>query len=276
MSAMSGSSLIDIEWKAEYPIMKTVLAGSPLMAWTRGKASNTPDGTSAAGGSHRPGKSGMIIAGLALVTLLGGCENFSKRHFTVGSVPQDYRTKHPIVISEKEQTMDIPVATGSFALPVADRSAVSGFSRLFKKSASGSIRVLVPSGSANEGAARQVAVEVIKELRKSGVSRGRIIMAPYYAGDHNSSAPIRLSYMAIKAGVDGCGQWPTDLAAGSENRNYHNFGCATQNNLAEMVANPSDLLGPRGSTPIDAERRLKVIEAYRNAENPSTVYEAAE
>jgi pilus assembly protein CpaD len=80
--------------------------------------------------------------------------------------------------------------------------------------------------------------------------------------------------MAIKAGVDGCGQWPTDLSAGPENRNYHNFGCASQNNLAEMIANPSDLLGPRGSTAIDAERRLKVIDAYRKAENQTTVYDA--
>ena len=216
---------------------------------------------------------GMVVAGLAVAALLSGCANYSKRHFTVGSVPQDYRTKHPIVISEKEQTMDIPVATGTFSLPKAERSAVSGFSARFMKSASGAISVLVPTGSANEGAASKMAREVVRELRQSGVPKKRILVAPYHAAEHGGSAPIRLSYAGIKAGVDGCGQWPADLSADTDNRNYHNYGCATQNNLAEMVSNPSDLLGPRGSTSIDAERRLKVIEAYRNAEDPATVYD---
>ncbi len=218
-------------------------------------------------------KGGTAAIGLALVTLLSGCENYSKRHFTVGAVSSDYRSRHPIVISEKEQTMDIPVATGTFSLPRPERSAVVGFINLYKKSASGSISVLIPSGSANEGAARIVAKEIVREMRDNGVPRNRIITAPYQASNHGSSAPVRISYAAIQAGVNGCGQWPADLSADTENKNYHNFGCATQNNLAAIIANPSDLLGPRGSTPIDAERRSKVVEAYRNAENPATVYE---
>ncbi len=215
---------------------------------------------------------GSAIVGLTLIFLLSGCENFSKRHFTVGSVPDDYRSRHPIVISEKEQTMDVPVASGAYGLTAADRSAVLGFSQQFRKSASGTISVLIPSGSSNERAAQHMARKIVSELRGSGIPRNRIIMAPYYAANHGSSAPVRLSFSGIKAGVEGCGQWPADLSPGTENKNYHNFGCATQNNLAEMVANPSDLLGPRGSTSIDAERRLKVIESYRNAEDTATVY----
>ena len=222
----------------------------------------------------RLGKSALL--GIALVALLSGCANVSKRHFTVGSVPDDYRSRHPIIISEKEQTLDIPVATAAYNLPIASRSAVSGFSARFKKSANGSISVLVPSGSANERAARRIARQIIREIRKSGVPRTRIITAPYYAAKHGPSAPVRLSYAAIQAGVDGCGQWPADLAADTDNKNYQNFGCATQNNLAAIVANPSDLLGPRGSTPIDAERRLKVVESYRKAESSATVYETTE
>ena len=48
-----------------------------------------------------------------------------------------------------------------------------------------------------------------------------------------------------------------------ENRNYQNFGCATQSNLAAIVANPSDLLGPRGESEIDATRRDQVITDWR-------------
>ena len=63
------------------------------------------------------GKLAIVLAGTVALAGLAGCENVSKRHFTVGSVSDDYRSRHPIVISEKEQTMDIPVATGSKGLP---------------------------------------------------------------------------------------------------------------------------------------------------------------
>ncbi|GAI42846.1 unnamed protein product, partial [marine sediment metagenome] len=45
-----------------------------------------------------------------------------------------------------------------------------------------------------------------------------------------------------------------------------------QNNLAAQIANPADLLGPRASTTIDAERRGKVIDAYRNATPPPPIF----
>ena len=49
----------------------------------------------------------------------------------------------------------------------------------------------------------------------------------------------------------------------SENQNYSNFGCATQKNLAAIVANPADLLGPRGITEIDSTRRTTVIQDWQ-------------
>ena len=48
-----------------------------------------------------------------------------------------------------------------------------------------------------------------------------------------------------------------------QNRNYENFGCASQANLAAMVAEPMDLIGPRQMSPIDAVRRGQVIKDYR-------------
>jgi len=225
-------------------------------------------------GSRLIGRAGIRVIGIILLATISGCANVSKRHFTVGTPSDDFRVRHPIVISEKEQTMDIPIAAGSKGLPRPEKSAITGFLAQFKGSASRSISVLVPSGSSNERAARQAAKQIVGIIQKNEIGRNRIILTAYQATEYGSSAPIRLSYQAIQASVDGCGQWPADLAADSENRNYQNFGCASQKNLAALVANPSDLLGPRGSTPIDAERRLKVIQAYRNAEDPSTVYAA--
>ena len=52
-----------------------------------------------------------------------------------------------------------------------------------------------------------------------------------------------------------CGKWPSNLAETSRNLNYEDFGCSQQKNLAAMVSNPADLLGPRTMTPASAERR---------------------
>jgi pilus assembly protein CpaD len=219
---------------------------------------------------------GLYLTAAALVLgsglTLTGCANHSKKHFTVGSVPDDYRTRHPIVISEQEQTLDVPVASGAYDIPFAVKSSIEGFADDFAKSASGNITVLMPSGSVNERAAQKVGNKIIAIIRAQGVPSRRILTAPYFAGEQGAAAPVRLSYAAIQANVDGCGQWPEDLSRSPENRQYHNFGCASQNNLAQMVANPSDLLGPRGTTEIDAARRSDVITKYRKGEDPSTIY----
>ncbi len=44
---------------------------------------------------------------------------------------------------------------------------------------------------------------------------------------------------------------------------HPNYGCAYQNNMAAMVANPVDLLRQRSEEPSDANRRSAVLERYR-------------
>lgn len=227
-------------------------------------------------------RSRVLAALLAPVLLASGCASHDKDHFIVGSTSHDYKERHPIIIGEQEKTLDIPVARASYDLPVASASAIEGFAGQFSKSANGHITVLVPSGSPNQRAARDVSGKVGAVLRRSGVPRDRIRYYSYDGSSHGDSAPIRLSYYAVTANVNGCGQWPADLGADiHRNRNYHNFGCASQSNLASMVSNPADLLGPRGMTSIDATRRNNVIENYRNgeqqiAEEPDRVLNPAE
>ncbi len=209
----------------------------------------------------------MALIALIPLAVLTGCASYSEDKFTVGSVQDNYKLRHPIVLDEREQTLDVPIATSSYGLPYASQSAIQGFSYRYKKSASGVITVMVPSGSPNETAARKVGQKIIETIKKTGVPRRKVRMINYDAAEHGRSAPIRLSYFAVSASVEACGKWPEDLAgANNQNKNYYNFGCAQQNNLARMIANPSDLLAPRGMSDIDAQRRNEVIESYRNGE----------
>ncbi len=49
-----------------------------------------------------------------------------------------------------------------------------------------------------------------------------------------------------------------------------NFGCATQHNIAAVVANPEDFETPRTATPADAMRRYQVFVDYRKPKNTAT------
>lgn len=203
----------------------------------------------------------LAAAGLAAV-LLSGCAN--REHVIVGSIPDDYRTRHPIVINEQEHTFDIPVASGDRKLTQSLRESVRGASGSYHRMASGSVRVMVPVGSPNAGAASLISREIVDILAADGVPRNRIIVTSYPAPSPQVAAPVRITFLATTASAGPCGRWPEDMLANSDqNRNYENFGCSSQHNLAAQVENPGDLLGPRGSSPIDAERRATVVDAYQ-------------
>lgn len=212
---------------------------------------------------HRPLRT--VAAPLLLAaSLVSGCAGWPGKSVEVGAVPDDYRTNHPIIVAEHEHTVDLPVASGDRKLTISMRETVRGAAQNYRSSASGAIRIMVPSGSANAGAASVLSTQVADVLRKEGVPGDRILSSPYPVTSPDDAAPIRIAFMAITASTGECGRWPEDMLADStENKHWANFGCATQNNLAAQIANPGDLIAPRGMTPIDAERRSAVIEAYR-------------
>ncbi|TDH37924.1 pilus assembly protein CpaD [Pseudohoeflea suaedae] len=203
----------------------------------------------------------VAMASLAAV-LLSGCAN--RQHVIVGSIPDDYRTRHPIIISEKEHTFDVPVSSSDRKLTQSMRETVRGASDRYHTMASGAVTVLVPTGSPNYGAASLIAREVVDILVSDSVPRHNIIMASYVAPSPEIDAPIRIAFTATTAATGPCGRWSEDMLANADqNRNYENFGCSSQHNLAAQIENPGDLLNPRGMTSIDAERRGAVVEAYR-------------
>ena len=198
---------------------------------------------------------------VALAASLAGCAN--RDSVTVGSIPDDYRTTHPIVIAEKNQKIDLPVGAGDRGMTGSQRDTLLGFLDGYDKSAAPSLTIQIPSGSANEVAATAAGRDFARLAVASGIKRNRIVVTSYQAGSSETSAPVRVSYIAVRAQTDKCGRWPDDLLETSENKHYADFGCSYQNNLAAQMANPGDLLGPRKQSTIDAENRGAVIDVYR-------------
>lgn len=207
-------------------------------------------------------KVALIAVALGSVTL-AGCENHSKHHFEVNHAPSSYQQRHPITIGEKERTLDVPVGGAGHELSKPMREAVTGFAQGYANNPASSMRVMMPTGSPNAHTASALGSEILEALSNGGVDPSKVEIMHYDASLHGRAAPIRLSYHAVAAEVAECGRWNADLGRQNDNRNYTNFGCATQSNLAAVVANPADLLGPRASAPIDGANRAQKIEQWR-------------
>ena len=206
----------------------------------------------------------LVVSGL--IAALAACTSSSDQTLISGGIPDDYRHNHPIAVEEVLQTMDVPVGQDSARLPAAVKDTVAGFGKAFKQSGASLMAVVAPSGSPNQVAAAVIAVEVEQVLRQSGVNPRAIEYRVYRAGPEERNAPVRIAYNRIAAHTAPCGPWPDKLTDTSQNRNYADFGCATQQNLAAMVASPLDLIYPRGLTPADAQRRAAVLDHYRKGE----------
>ena len=204
----------------------------------------------------------LLLAG-GLIAALAGCTTSSEQQIVTGGIPDDYRHNHPIAVEELLQTMDVPAGqdTGHLSTPV--RGTVAGFGKAFAASGASLIAVVAPSGSPNQVAAATVAVEVEDVLRQSGVNPRAIEYRVYRAGPEERNAPVRIAYNNISAHTAPCGPWQDQVTDTGQNRHYAAFGCATQQNLAAMVASPLDLIYPRGMTPADAQRRAFVLDHYR-------------
>lgn len=207
---------------------------------------------------------------IAVAATLTSCAARPDR-VTTSSVPDDYRTRHPITLAEVQHSLDVPIGSGERKLTTPLRDLVRGFAQDYLALSKSTVAIAVPSSSANAGAAHNVKGEVRKVLIEAGVKGNHIVLTSYDPAEASVSAPIRLSFVAVTAITGDCGQWPSDLFGPTirDNTNWENFGCATQQNLAAQIANPADLVGPRGMTPIDAQRRAEVISIYRSEGNPA-------
>lgn len=203
------------------------------------------------------------ILALATAALLAGCTT-QRDSITVGAIPDDYRTNHPIVIAEKKMTLDLPVGASDRGVTKIQKVALEGFLAGYDRSAAPVLTIMTPVGSANELAATMASRDFIRLARKAGVPAERVMPTQYQAESIEFSSPVRIAYIAMRAQTDQCGRWPEDILDSSENKHYANFGCSYQNNLAAQIANPADLLGPRKPSPIDAENRNVVIDNYRD------------
>jgi pilus assembly protein CpaD len=218
------------------------------------------------------GARGLLIAGLAAA--LAGC-NTTTAQDTTGGIPRAYRERHPIALKEGKKTLVLFVGTGRGGLSPMQRAEVLAFAQNWKRDATGGVTVERPVGGANDRAANDTLQEALSIIVQAGVPNSGIGVRPYNAGERN--ATLRLHYPLMVADAGPCGLWPDDLGPSYdtkhfENRQYYNFGCATQRNLASMAAEPADIVQPRAEGPAYTAKRTFGIDKWRKGDSPATTY----
>lgn len=220
--------------------------------------------------SRKQWRKGFLVATLA-GSALTGCA--ADRVLTTGSIPSDHRARHAIALTQGPVTLDLIPAGGR--LDDASRDRVRSFGEAYRSGGEGPISIQIPQGSASAASATAFVNEIRNELASLGV-KGSVSVSTYRPEDPTLASPVRLSYIATKAVLRSrCGEWPSDLASGSsvrgwDNKPYWNHGCATQQALANQVADPRDLATPRGETPTDVTMRTRAIGKVREGADPGT------
>ena len=212
---------------------------------------------------------------LASAAMLAGC--YTAREVTLDSIPNDYRQRHPIVLKEAPRTLELFIGNRRGTLTGTQRAEVLAFANTWRREATGGILIDVPTGTSNEASSAAALKEIRSLLAGAGVPQQAVDVRPHQASDPRKLATLKLHYPKVTADAGPCGLWPYDLGPTYarehyENRQYYNFGCANQRNLAAMVDNPSDLVQPRAEIPSYSGRRTTVLDKYHRGEATATVY----
>lgn len=203
----------------------------------------------------------LLVA--AAVLTIAGCKTTDDPTRVAGWTLVDSSQRHPILVSQEPTNHLIRIRAGSNGLNPSQRAQLVSFTSHFRTTDSGNSRlvVAVPSGAANEVSAMYAVGEIRALLNDHGFGQDAISVEAYSA-EGAGDPPIRVSYLRYVAEPPQCGDWSTNLAYDPTNLPYPNLGCSQQRNLAVMVANPADLLGPRSQTARSGERRDQVWGKY--------------
>jgi pilus assembly protein CpaD len=194
-------------------------------------------------------KTPNLFRGLCLtaVLLAGSCTtNFHKDPDNF----DDPMVNHPITVEPSYQSLKLTYSPAG--LDAADREKLDAFVTEYRTHGNGKISIAVPGDPSMPQAVTMLA-DRINEL---GVNRDRILVAT------SANSQVEINYISYQARTSACGDWSEDLSFTAENRTASNLGCANQHNVAAMVADPRDLLGPRAMDGADAVRRQTIIGNY--------------
>jgi pilus assembly protein CpaD len=202
----------------------------------------------------------LQVLSLAAVLLAGSCASPTND----GTVFVDGLRNHPITVSPRYETVRVAYSDSAAGLSPGDDTKLASFVEDYLYRGDGAISVSVPNGPASSAAISYIS----EHLAHMGVMRSRILVGTHDAA--NGDTRIEIGYIVYSARTDTCGNWTQDGGDTASNLPMPDFGCSVQHNIAAMVAEPRDLMTPRGMSPGDATRRETVIGTYEKAQSTAS------
>lgn len=175
------------------------------------------------------------------------------------TISLDGARNHPIAVEPSYRDLKVQYA-GADGMSAEDAAKFDAFVADYRVHGNGSLGISVPSGAGSRAAITFFG----ERAALSGISRDKILVTTREAG--NSDARVDVNYIAYTAHTKPCGDWSEDETFTLENHTSANFGCAVQQNIAAMVADPRDLLGPGAMGPVNTNRRAAVMDHYEKGE----------
>lgn len=187
---------------------------------------------------------GMLAVSLAFgITACGG----------MADNPTLYSTKQPVV---ERTNLTFDVTTSYDGLPVSEQARLDDWFEAMDLRYGDRLSLDDPSANSATQAA------VAKLAAKHGILLAK--GAPDTTG-YVTPGQARVVITRSTASVPGCPDWSTKSDINYGNGTYSNYGCATNSNLAAMVADPEDLLaGKQGTGETVVTTSTKAIQSYRD------------
>ena len=186
----------------------------------------------------------VLTAGSCTVPLTKDADNFD-----------DPAVNHPLLVEPSYQSIKVSYAAG--AMDPVGAAKLEAFIADYRSHGNGKIAINVPSGPGMQ----QTVIALSNQINEMGISLDRILVASH---DAAAGSQVELNYISYQAHTAACGDWSENLAFTADNSTAANFGCSNQHNVAAMVSDPRDLLGPRPMDGGDATRRHTVIGNYES------------
>lgn len=171
-----------------------------------------------------------------------------------GTQNRGLESVHQPVVDRSDYALDLDASDGRLGSAELDR--LDGWLQTVRVGYGDRV-ALDQSGGAAPAASGQVA-GLLARYGLLLADRPPVTAAPVTPGT------VRVVVSRMRASVPGCPDWSRNLTSDFGGNTHSNFGCATNTNLAAMVANPSDLVrGADSAGPTDPQSVFKAIDQYR-------------
>ena len=189
---------------------------------------------------------------VAPVLLLTGC---------AGTVNRGVESVHQPVVSRTDYAFD--VNTDGSRLAAGEAQRLAGWMETLRVGYGDSVSIDAPM--AYDTAARADVARVVAHYGLLLADRAPVTTASVTPGT------IRVVVSRMHAQVPHCPDYTRNSEPDFGNNAWSNYGCATNSNLAAMVAKPEDLIrGQPGTGVNDPAIGTKAIDAFRKAPNTGT------